>query len=119
MGAGRVARQLAGDLVTTSTTIREELHGTPRGYSLGCRCEPCKAAKSGYAKDRRDAKKAEAIAQRGPSPAQLDAALVAWDAGYARGRRDAMALVLSAAEVQAPAFARQLRSLAQQMEVQR
>ncbi len=96
--------------MTIPVTIREELHGTPRGYSLGCRCEPCRKAKSGYSKDRRDAKKA--------AVADLDAALVAWDAGYARGRRDAMALVLSAAEVQAPAFARQLRALANHMEVQ-
>ena len=89
-------------------------HSSYLGYSVdGCRCAECKQAKAVDARQRRQAKAAKAV------EGTRDAALVGWDAGYARGRRDAMALVLSAAEVQAPAFARQLRSLAQQMEVQR
>lgn len=89
-------------------------HGTYLGYSSdGCRCGECREAKSQDARARRAAKAAV------PGPEARDAQLAAWSSGYSRGRRDAMALVLSAAEVQAPAFARQLRSLAQQMEVQR
>lgn len=36
-------------------------HGTPSGYTIGCRCESCKQARSRYKKQRRIARWREGL----------------------------------------------------------